>query len=78
MYTGVTSDIMGRIWEHKTKAYPNSFTAKYNCNKLVYYAFYSRIEEAIAVEKSIKGSNKAYKQGLINALIRNGLICMIR
>ncbi|QEM08151.1 hypothetical protein DIU31_002150 [Mucilaginibacter rubeus] len=34
LYTGVTSDIIGRIFDHKNKTYPQSFTAKYNCNKL--------------------------------------------
>ena len=37
LYIGVTSDLFTRIPEHITKVYPNSFTAKYNCNKLVYY-----------------------------------------
>ena len=55
LYVGVSSDLTGRVWQHKNKFYPNSFTAKYNCDKLVYYFFYSRIEEAIAVENAIKG-----------------------
>ena len=67
-YTGVTSDIIGRIWEHKHKVHLKSFTAKYNCDKLVYYEFYSRIEEAIAAEKTIKGSSRKTKQNLINSL----------
>ena len=37
LYIGVTSDLFMRIPEHINKVYPNSFTAKYNCNKLVYY-----------------------------------------
>nr|WP_299467803.1 GIY-YIG nuclease family protein [Mucilaginibacter sp.] len=36
-YTGVTSDLIGRTWDHKNKTYPKSFTSKYNCDKLVYY-----------------------------------------
>jgi putative endonuclease len=68
LYTGVTSDITGRVWEHKNKVYPNSFTAKYNCNKLVYYLFYPHIEEAISAEKLIKGSSRDYKKQLINQL----------
>jgi putative endonuclease len=68
LYTGVTSDIIGRIWEHKNKVYPNSFTAKYGCDKLVYYLFYPHIEEAIAVEKSIKATNRNKKIKLINEL----------
>ena len=61
---GVTSDIIGRAWEHKNKIHPYSFTAKCNCDKLVYYEFYPRIEEAIAAEKAIKGDNRARKSSL--------------
>jgi putative endonuclease len=68
LYTGVTSDIIGRVWKHKNKVYPNSFTAKYNCNKLVYYYFYSRIEEAIAAEKTIQAGNRKNKIRLINSI----------
>lgn len=68
LYTGVTSDITGRVWDHKNKTYPKSFTAKYNCDKLVYYLFYPHIEEAIAAEKAIKGGSRAYKKQLINSL----------
>lgn len=68
LFTGVTSDITGRVWQHKNKVYPNSFTAKYNCNKLVYYLFYPRIEEAIAAEKAIKGGNRKNKINFINSL----------
>jgi len=68
LYTGVTSDITGRVWQHKNKYYPNSFTAKYNCNKLVYYFFYPRIEEAIAAEKTIQGGSRKNKINLINSL----------
>ncbi|MBB5397681.1 GIY-YIG nuclease family protein [Mucilaginibacter sp. AK015] len=67
LYTGVTSDIIGRISDHKNKTYPKSFSAKYNCNKLVYYLFYSHIEEAIAEEKRIKDRNRQSKIDLINA-----------
>jgi len=68
LYTGVTSDLIGRVWDHKNKTYPNSFTAKYNCDKLVYYLFYSRVEEAIAAEKAIKGSSRRYKMHLVNSI----------
>ena len=68
LYTGVTSDIAGRIWEHKNKVYPNSFTAKYNCDKLVYYFFYSRIDEAIAFEKAIKGGSRKSKMKLVESI----------
>jgi putative endonuclease len=43
LYTGVTSNLLGRVYDHKNKTYPKSFTAKYNCNELVYYCFYPHI-----------------------------------
>ncbi|WP_295672239.1 GIY-YIG nuclease family protein [uncultured Mucilaginibacter sp.] len=67
-YTGVSSDITGRVWQHKNKFYPNSYTARYNCDKLVYYAFYPRIEEAIAVENALKGGNRKNKIKLVNSM----------
>jgi len=66
LYIGVTSDITGRAWEHKNKVHPASFTAKYNCDLLIYYVFYSRIEEAITAEKSLKNRSRSYKINLIN------------
>jgi putative endonuclease len=68
LYTGVTSDLTGRVWQHKNKYYPTSFTAKYNCDKLVYYEFYPRIEEAINAEKTIKGGSRKNNIKLINSL----------
>jgi putative endonuclease len=68
LYTGVTSDLRGRIWDHRNKTYPDSFTSKYNCDKLVYFYFYPHIEEAIAAEKLIKGSSRAYKINLVNSI----------
>jgi putative endonuclease len=68
LYTGVTSNLRNRVWEHRTNKFSNSFTTKYNCNKIVYYCFYSRIEEAIVVEKQIKDRSRAYKEKLINEM----------
>ena len=65
IYIGVTSDLFSRITEHKNKIYPNSFTAKYSCNKLVYFEMYSTIEEAIGMEKRLKKWNRAWKIELI-------------
>ena len=65
LYTGVTSELRARIHEHKTKFYPESFTAKFNCNKLVWYQTFSRIEEAIEREKQIKGGSRKDKEALI-------------
>jgi putative endonuclease len=68
LYVGVTSHLLARIYDHKNKTYPDSFTAKYNCNKLVYYCFYPHIEEAIAIEKAIKGGNRKAKNSLVNSM----------
>ncbi len=51
LYTGVTSGIEIRTVKHKTKYYKNSFTAQYNCDKLVFYRHLPSMTEAIAFEK---------------------------
>ena len=68
LYTGVTSALRARIFEHKTKFYPNSFTSKYNCDKIVWYEFFSTIEEAIEREKQIKAGNRRAKELLITSI----------
>lgn len=68
LYIGVTSELPSRVYDHKNKTYPESFTARYNCNKLVYYLFYSHIEEAIAAEKVLKGCSRKHKQQLVNSM----------
>jgi putative endonuclease len=65
LYIGVTSNLISRVTEHKEKFYPDSFTAKYNCNKLVYYENFGRIEEAISREKVLKKWKRAWKEKLI-------------
>ncbi|MCA9397859.1 GIY-YIG nuclease family protein, partial [candidate division WWE3 bacterium] len=57
LYTGVTTDLNGRTWKHNNVA-GNSFTSKYNVNKLVYYEFFDTMEQAIAREKQIKGGSR--------------------
>ena len=51
LYTGVSSNIASRVYEHKSKAIANGFTSRYNCIKLVYYKKFETIMEAIAEEK---------------------------
>jgi putative endonuclease len=68
LYTGVTSGLRARIFKHRTKFYPASFTAKYNCSKLVWFNFYSLILEAIEREKQIKAGNRKAKESLITLL----------
>lgn len=63
-YTGVTGNLVQRVWQHKNKT-ADSFTAKYNVGKLVYYEIYEDIEEAIKREKQIKGGSRKKKIELI-------------
>ncbi len=65
LYVGVTSDIIGRVYEHKDHTYKNSFSDRYNLEHLVYYEEYEGIEEAIAREKQIKRWNRDKKMALI-------------
>lgn len=58
LYTGVTNNIERRIWEHKTRYNPQSFTSKYNVNRLVYCECCESILDAIAWEKKIKGKSR--------------------
>jgi putative endonuclease len=65
LYTGVTNNLRRRVWEHRTHACLDGFTAKYGCNMPVYYCGFTRIEEAIAEEKRIKGGSRKAKLKLI-------------
>jgi putative endonuclease len=67
-YIGVTSDLYGRITEHKEKIYPKSFTAKYNCCKLVWFEAFDSIEEAIDREKQLKKWKRQWKIELIQKM----------
>jgi putative endonuclease len=66
-YTGVTTDIIKRIWEHKQKMTPG-FTKKYNIDKLVYYEIFEDIEQAIEREKQIKAGSRKKKIDLIESI----------
>ncbi|MFA6276378.1 MAG: GIY-YIG nuclease family protein [Pedobacter sp.] len=68
LYTGVTSELENRVWQHQNNFYPNSFTAKYKCHKLVYFNPFFSIEEAINEEKRIKGGSRSMKIKLITDL----------
>jgi putative endonuclease len=68
LYTGVTSDLKRRVYEHKTKLHPNSFSAKYDVDKLGYYEEYVSVKEAIEREKQIKGGSRAAKLALIEGM----------
>ena len=68
VYTGVTSNLAQRIVEHKEKRYPNSFSARYNVNILVYYEQFQSIGDAIAREKQIKAGSREAKNTLIRSI----------
>lgn len=53
LYTGVTTDLERRVWEHKYVHDPHSFTARYKLHRLVFIAEFSRIDDAIAYEKNM-------------------------
>lgn len=55
LYIGVTNNILNRDDQHKRKINKNSFTAKYNINKVVYYKTYNNIGDAMVREKQLKG-----------------------
>ena len=68
LYTGVTSNLIQRIYEHKQSIYPDSFTSKYCCNKLGYYESFQYINDAIEREKHIKSQSRKYKLDLIESI----------
>src|SRR5882762_8540729 len=67
LYTGVTGDLEQREFDHKTKANPG-FTAKYNCDKLVYVEEFDDVEKAIKREKQLKRYRREWKDDLINKI----------
>ncbi|MCX7552041.1 GIY-YIG nuclease family protein [Xanthomarina sp. F2636L] len=68
VYIGITDNIEERVKEHKLKVYPNSFTAKYNCDKLVYFEEFEKDNEAIIREKRLKKWNRSWKIELIESM----------
>lgn len=67
IYTGVTSDLIKRIYEHKQGSVPG-FTKSYGCNLLVYYEQCDSMVGAIEREKKIKGGSRKKKLALIESL----------
>jgi putative endonuclease len=66
IYTGVTSDLDARVYEHK-HGIKSGFASKYRANKLVYFEETSDVHAALAREKQIKGWLRSKKVALITA-----------
>jgi putative endonuclease len=67
LYTGVTSDLFKRVYEHKNNVL-EGFTSKYNVHNLVYFEEIGDIRTAIEREKQIKGWNRKKKLALIESV----------
>ena len=65
IYIGITSNLLKRVYQHKTKAY-KGFTYKYNCDMLIYFEEFNDINQAISREKQIKSGNRKRKESLVN------------
>ena len=64
LYTGVTSDLIKRVFQHRNNQ-ANGFTKRYNVHNLVWYEVHERMESAILREKQIKEWRRTAKIGLI-------------
>ena len=64
LYIGSTSDLVGRIWQHKHKEIPG-FTSKYNVDKLVYYEWHDSLHEMVLRERQLKEWQRIWKIRLI-------------
>ncbi len=73
LYTGVTNDLVRRMYEHKHHLDKGSFTAQYNVEILVYYEVTSDVTSAIEREKQIKGWNRKRKNKLVESKNPNWL-----
>lgn len=65
IYTGVTNNLVRRVYEHRTGADPDGFTTKYAVKKLVYYESTHNVLSAIEREKQIKSWSRKKKNTLI-------------
>jgi putative endonuclease len=67
LYTGVTSDLIKRAWEHR-EHFVEGFTKRYRVTRLVWYELHATMDAAIQREKRIKKWNRAWKLQLIDAM----------
>ncbi len=64
LYTGVTSNLVKRVWEHKNNVV-SGFTRRYNIHQLVWYELHESMESAIQREKQLKNWQRKWKLDLI-------------
>jgi putative endonuclease len=76
LYIGVTSDLVGRVYEHKNSVI-DSHTKRYQIHRLVYFEVYSSILDALQREKNIKHWPRAWKTRL-QRITRRGAISMMK
>jgi putative endonuclease len=67
LYTGVTSNLVKRVWEHKQDVV-EGFTKRYGVHRLVWYELHPDMESAIAREKRVKEWKRRWKLELIESL----------
>jgi len=67
LYIGVTGDPKKRVFQHKWKEH-EGFTARYNCDRLVWFERHQYVQKAIAREKELKGCSRSRKIALIESL----------
>ncbi|WP_026377305.1 GIY-YIG nuclease family protein [Aestuariibacter salexigens] len=67
LYVGVTSNLIQRIYQHKTEQ-AEGFSQRYHCHELVYYELWNDMYSAICREKCIKKWRRAWKERLINSI----------
>ncbi len=66
LYTGVSSNLQQRIWQHKSKVI-KGFSYKYNLTRLVYFELFDDMYQAISREKQIKAGSRKTKIQLIES-----------
>jgi putative endonuclease len=67
LYTGVTSDLVRRVWQHRSGVV-RGFTERYGCKMLVWYEVGGDMEGAINREKQIKAGSRSKKLALIESM----------
>jgi len=68
LYIGVTDNIEERVKEHKLKVYPKSFSARYNCDKIIYFEEFDNGSEAEKRERTFKKWKRNWKIELIEEM----------